>query len=159
MNSEEPLSYDQITDHLYIGARPQPGDWFELAALGITVDIDLQVEGQDRFYKNVPDVYLWLPTPDWYGPNSQTLLTATHFIRMMIAQDRIVYVHCSMGVGRSPAVAAAFLVTLGMTVSAAVAMVKAKRPKAKLNATQIEHLEEFAAQWKGQEAKKEGPSG
>jgi len=153
MNEEEPLSYDQITDHLYVGARPQPSDWFELAALGITVDIDLQVEGQDRFYKNVPDVYLWLPTPDWYGPNLQTLMNATRFIRMMIAQGRIVYVHCSMGVGRSPAVAAAYLVTLGMTVNTALATVQAKRSKAKLNATQIAHLEEFAAQWSEQQEK------
>jgi protein-tyrosine phosphatase len=153
MNMEEPLSYDQITDHLYVGARPQPGDWFELAALGITVDVDLQVEGQDRFYKNVPDVYLWLPTPDWYGPNSQMLMTATQFIRMMIAQDRIVYVHCSMGVGRSPAVAVAYLVTLGMTVSAALAIVQAKRPTIKLNKTQIAHLHEFATMWTQQQEK------
>lgn len=153
MNMEEPLSYDQITDHLYVGARPQPGDWFELAALGITVDVDLQVEGQDRFYKNVPDVYLWLPTPDWYGPNSQTLMTATRFVRMMIAQDRIVYVHCSMGVGRSPAVAVAYLVTLGMTISAALAIVQTKRPTVKLNETQIAHLHEFATMWAQQQEK------
>lgn len=144
---DEALDYDQITERLYIGARPEAYHWFELAAVGITVDVNLQVEGQDRFHKNVPEVYLWLPVPDWYGPNSQTLLTVTRFLRLVIEEERIVYVHCSKGIGRSSAVAAAYLIAEGMTVEQALAFVKGKRSSSKVNETQISHLHEFATLW------------
>ncbi len=139
------MDFSQITPQLYVGSRFNPGDWHVMAALGATVDINLMVERVDRFPGSAPEVYLWLPTADWFGPSTRNMQTGAAFIDLMIKQQRIVYVHCSEGVGRSPTLVAAYLVSTGLSAEDALALVKQKHPRTNPNDIQIENLKQFAA--------------
>jgi len=137
------MDFDQITESLYVGGRFNPGDWQIMSALGVTVDINLMVEGQDRFPGAAPEVYLWLPTPDWFGPSPVNLRIGADFIDTMIRQQRKVYVHCSSGAGRAPTLAIAYLMLIGMSLEDALALMKNKRSVTNPNQTQIEYLQEY----------------
>lgn len=139
------MDFDQITPQIYIGTRFNPGDWHIMAAVGATVDINLMAESADRFPGTAPEIYLWLPTADWFGPSVQTMRTGAAFIDLMIQQERIIYIHCSEGVGRSPVLVAAYLVYTGTPPDDALAFVKLKRPRTNPNQTQIDTLHQFAA--------------
>jgi atypical dual specificity phosphatase len=142
------FSFDAVTDHLYVGSRFDPADWFVLAALNITVDINLQIEGHDHFLRNAPEIYLWIPTPDWYGPSVQTITTVASFIGLMVGEGRKVYLHCDAGVGRAPAAAVGYLITIGLNFEEALDYLKVKRPASRLSDAQLQQLREFAAIWK-----------
>ncbi|MGF1503958.1 MAG: dual specificity protein phosphatase family protein [Chloroflexi bacterium] len=136
--------FSPITEQLYVGGYLEDGDWHILAALGVTVDINLMGEAQDRFTPHAaPDVYLWLPIVDWTAPDQQTLQTGARFIELMVEQGRSVYVHCFAGVGRSPTLAAAYLVTTGLSSSEALQLLKEKRPVVDPNRAQIRALQAF----------------
>ena len=142
------LDFSRITDQIYVGEQPSASDWYVLGALDITVDINLQSEAQDQFYMaNAPEVYLWLRTPDYAGPDVSTLLTAVLFIRRMLQENRNVYIHCRLGIGRSPVVAAAYLVTTGLNHQQALKAVQKARPVTSPLPAQIGHLREFAELW------------
>jgi protein-tyrosine phosphatase len=142
------FDFDEITEDLYVGSRFEPGDWHILAALNITVDVNLQAEAQDRFTEAAPEVYLWLPTPDWFGPGVQALATGARFIALMIREGRKVYVHCNAGAGRAPTVATGYLITTGMSLEEALKLVRTRRPAFSPNPTQMRQLREFAATWR-----------
>ncbi len=141
------FNFDQITEDLFVGGRFYPGDWHILAALNITVDLNLQAEEQDNFMGTSPEVYLWLPAPDWFGPSASTIATGARFIRAMIEDGRKIYVHCNAGIGRAPVVAAAYLITTGMSVHAALELLRTQRPKINPNNQQLQQLRLFAAGW------------
>ena len=136
--------FNQVTEDLYVGGRLSTDDWYILASLNITVNINLQAEAADRFSGTAPEVYLWLPTPDFYGPSTETLSVGTRFIHMMHQLGRRVYVHCFSGVGRAPALVIAYLVAKGATIDEAVALVHARHPRTRLSPAQVRLLHEFA---------------
>lgn len=138
------MEFSQITPMLYVGSRFAPGDWHIMAALGVTVDINLMVESADRFPGSAPEVYLWLPTADWFGPSVHTMQTGAAFINLMIEQDRRVYVHCSEGVGRSPMLVAAYFVYTGTPPDDALAYVQSRHDRTKPNQNQVDTLHQFA---------------
>lgn len=141
------LSFDQITEHLYVGERLNPMDWYLLAGLGITVNINLMAERQDTFSGSAPEAHLWLPSSDWFGPGLEVLRTSCQFISMMIGNGRLVYVHCNAGIGRAPTVASAYMITQGLSMEKAMEHVKERRPMMKLNGPQRSNLEIFEAEW------------
>ncbi len=141
--------FSEITEHLYVGGRVEPDEWPILSALGVTVNVNLQAERQDRFLmRAAPEVSLWLPTIDWSGPSPDIIRTGARFIKTMIDDGRKVYVHCMMGVGRSPIIAAGYLITIGMSVDGALALLRAKRPIVNPNVSQVLQLREFEAHWR-----------
>ncbi len=139
------LDFDQITDHLYVGSRPDPDDWHILAALRVTVNISLQAESQDRFTGAAPEVHLWLPTPDWFGPGVEAIQITAEFIDQMVRSNRKVYLHCNMGIGRAPTAAVGYLIATGMTLDEALDWLRTRRPHAKPNSDQLRQLSEFTA--------------
>ncbi len=141
------MDFDQITEQLFVGGAIDAGDWHTLAALGISVDISLQGEAQDRFTNPRPEIYIWLPTPDWFGPGVEAIEAGAVLIDTLIRQGRKVYVHCRHGAGRAPIAASGYLVTQGMAPGEAMAVVKVKRPGFKPNRDQIGQLHTFAAAW------------
>ncbi|NDJ51989.1 MAG: phosphatase [Chloroflexi bacterium] len=141
------LDFDQITDDLFIGARLGPHDWHVMQALHVTVDLNLQAEAHDRFLAASPEVYMWLPVADYYGPTLDKLMTGAPFIALMISQGRKVYVHCHAGLGRTPIMAAGYLVVAGMSAEDALKLIGRKRPRINPTDGQIQHLFEFEARW------------
>lgn len=141
-------SYHQITEQIYVGGLLDPDQWPILAAEGVTVDMNLQNEAQDWFEGEHPEVYLWLPVPDWAGPKPAAIHTGVRLLHPMIEEGRKVYIHCFAGVGRSPIMAAGYLVSTGMTSKEALAYVKEKRPPANPLDRQIRYLRLFEQQWR-----------
>jgi protein-tyrosine phosphatase len=141
------MNFNRITEHLYVGGRLNPYDWETLAGQGITVNVSLQAEERDQFLGAVPEVSLWLPTPDFTGPGVGAIKIAVPFIRAMIHEGRRVYVHCYAGMGRSPTVAIAYLYASGMSLEAAAALMQMRRPATALNEGQQQQLHEFATGW------------
>ena len=148
------MDFDQVTEHLYVGGRLEPGDWYILAELGITVNVNLQAEAQDRFNGTSPEVYLWLPTPDWYGPGVEAIDIGARFIDQMIRLGRKVYVHCNAGVGRAPTIAAGYLIVSSLTLEDALRVIKEKRPKASPTSGQLQQLQDFAEMWERRKRKR-----
>lgn len=141
------LDFNQITDNLFVGSRLEGGDWHALQDLGVTVNVNLRDEARDTFDGAQPEVSLWLPTRDMYGPDVATIELGARFIASMVETGRKVYVHCHYGAGRAPIVGAGYLVVSGMDVDEAIRFMKQQRPGFKPNGGQIKNLRAFAEKW------------
>lgn len=104
-----------------------------LLDLGVTAEIDLEKERQDA----APDigVYLWLPVADKTAPSLDQLAAGAVLIMDMTRRGKKIYVHCQYGHGRSPTLVAAYLITIGKTVTKAIDIIKTARPEIHLENT------------------------
>ena len=59
-----------------------------------------------------------------------------------------VYIHCRAGCGRAPSMAAAYLISTGMTRKEALRFIKKARPFIDLNKFQLLRLDQFEADWR-----------
>ncbi len=111
-----------ITDHVAIGgAAITPENWRELVdKLKITAIVNLRAEHQDAFGPPAPMAYLWLPAEDHTDPTLEQLLLGVQFIDTAVRADQRVLIHCKMGIGRSPTMAAAYLVWTGLSADEAI---------------------------------------
>lgn len=115
-----------VTDQIVAaGLTITPDRWRELSEeLKVTAVVNLRGEYQDVFGPPMPQAYLWLPVTDHTDPSIEQLLTAVQFIDRAVQSGQKVLVHCKMGIGRSPTVAAAYLVWTGLSVSDAIQKVE-----------------------------------
>jgi protein-tyrosine phosphatase len=120
--------------------------WHWLAAQGLTADVNMRSEFDDATRGIAPGAYLWLPTHDDHAPTPEQLRTGVAFIRQVIEQGGKVYVHCGSGVGRAPTMAAAYLVSTGLSADQAWALIRKTRPFIKPTRPQLAALEQFAAE-------------
>ncbi len=134
-------SVSQITPQLHVGGQYRRRGWKRLAARGITAVVNLRSESDDNDAGIAPPRYLYLPTPDDAPPTLEQLNEGVAFITAEIARGGGVYVHCGAGVGRAPALAAAYLVSTGMKPEQAWAMIRAKRPFIRLKPAQERQIE------------------
>ncbi|HSH31353.1 MAG TPA: dual specificity protein phosphatase, partial [Candidatus Saccharimonadales bacterium] len=67
------------------------------------------------------------------------------FIAEQIRAGGAVYIHCRLGEGRGPTVAAAYLISQGMRPEDALAHLRRFRPFARPNKKQVRQLIRFAA--------------
>jgi len=141
------LDLAQITEQLYVGARPWAEDWKQFRELGLTVFVSLQAEQEPAAPWMAAEGYLWLPTVDGDSPSLAQLEWGTAFIDQAIRAGRKVYVHCLGGSGRSPLLCAAYLVTQGYPPEEALEKVERARPATNLNPRQRLRLAEFAQRW------------
>jgi protein-tyrosine phosphatase len=103
------------------GAQISPDNCYEyFDQEGITAVVNLRLEYQDFFGPPLPLAYLWLPVVDFTNPSMEQLLLGTQFIETAVKTGGRVLVHCRLGVGRSPTMAAAYLVRTGLSVDEAV---------------------------------------
>ncbi len=111
-----------ITDQLAIGgAAITPDSWHELVdSQKITAIVNLRSEYQDVFTSPHPVAYLWLPVEDFTDPPPEQLLLGVQFIDTLVKANRRVLIHCKMGLGRSPTLAAAYLVWTGLSAEEAI---------------------------------------
>ena len=137
--------YSQITPQLYVGGQIRAGGWRWLVAHGVTANVNLREKHNDSVHGVPQDSYLWLPTRDDDAPTPQQLRSGVAFISRVIEQGGRVYVHCASGVGRAPTMAAAYLMSTGMTYEQAIAAIQHVRPFIKPTLPQLEALKRFAA--------------
>jgi predicted protein tyrosine phosphatase len=139
------LRFCQITPQLYVGGQINAAGWRWLAERGLTTDVNMRTEFDDAAHGIEPEAYLWLPTIDDHAPSLDQLATGADFIGQAIEQEERVYVHCASGVGRAPTMAAAYLVSTGLTPDEAWALIRKTRPFINPTPPQRAVLEVFAS--------------
>jgi hypothetical protein len=137
--------YCEITPQLLVGGQMRASGWRWLAARGVTANVNLRKEHDDGLHGVPREAHLWLPTTDDQAPTPEQLSAGVAFIRRVIDQGGKVYVHCASGVGRAPTMAAAYLVSTGMTPLQAIETIGHVRPFIKPTLPQLAALERFAA--------------
>ncbi|PSC71447.1 dual specificity phosphatase domain [Micractinium conductrix] len=138
--SSEP-SFSQVTDEYFIGAWPSEMALVPTvhpAVLDVTCELPLQV---------VPPAYLNLAVWDTHAPTAQQIETGVQWALAQRAVGRPVLVHCAHGHGRSATVLAAILIAEGKAKGAsdAEALMKASRPRVRLNTRQRAALKQWIA--------------
>jgi predicted protein tyrosine phosphatase len=136
----------RILPGLHVGGQYRRRGWRRLAARGITAVVNLRIEFDDNDAGIAPSRYLYLPTVDDSAPTLEHLRQGATFIAEEIGRGGQVYVHCGSGVGRAATMAAAYLISTGLTIEQAWAKIRAARPFIRPTATQLEQIERFANQ-------------
>jgi hypothetical protein len=115
---DQPIrSQCQITPQLFVGAQFHRRGWRVLHNWGITGVVNMRSEFNDLGLGVEIPAYLHLSTRDDDAPTLDSLRKGVDFIRNEIEKGGKVYIHCGAGVGRAPTMAAAYLVSAGMTPS------------------------------------------
>ncbi|GAP12002.1 predicted protein-tyrosine phosphatase [Bellilinea caldifistulae] len=134
----------EITPHLFVGAQFRQGGWRILERWGIRGVINLRAEFDDRQLGLDFPAYLHLPTVDDAAPSLEDLQAGVEFYRQIKNEGGKVYIHCGAGVGRAPSMAAACLISEGLTPSQAWAKIRQVRIFIRLTRVQQEQIERFA---------------
>jgi hypothetical protein len=127
--SPERVTFDRITNGLYLGSRiASLDDYHRLRAEGIRASVDMKHEGADPW---TFDAFLWLPTVDHEPPSRVHLHLGLAFLRQCEASQLPVIVHCMAGIGRSSALVLAYLMAgelKGAPPDSALEFLVARRP-------------------------------
>ncbi len=149
------MDYSIITDDVIVGTTPSQIDYGRLRQLGVRLVINM------RFFHGAPPKdralgmrYVQLraaDTPLLPIPVESLERGAIEAIEV-IRSGAKVYVHCSKGRHRGPAMAAAILVAQGMAPEEAVRIIKAKRKVADPGVGYVRRrIELFAERWRQRE--------
>ena len=136
--------YSQITPQLYVGGQHWPPALDGMEQRGIHSIVNLRREFDDAEAGIARDHYLHLPTEDNTALSQHDLKAGAQFIAERINEGDSVYVHCAVGVGRAPTMAAAYLVSAGETPEQAWEIIRRQRPFIWPNRRQRAALRQFA---------------
>ncbi|HML41226.1 MAG TPA: dual specificity protein phosphatase family protein [Bellilinea sp.] len=143
---DQPIrSQCQITPQLFVGAQFHRRGWRVLHNWGITGVVNMRSEFNDLGLGVEIPAYLHLSTRDDDAPTLDSLRKGVDFIRSEIEKGGKVYIHCGAGVGRAPTMAAAYLVSAGMTPQQAWEAIRKERIFIRPTRVQREQLERYAA--------------
>ncbi|GAB5405038.1 MAG: phosphatidylglycerophosphatase and protein-tyrosine phosphatase 1 family protein [Aureliella sp.] len=123
--------WDEVNDHLVLGAVPLHRDPELFAAMGVTAVVNMCEEyaGPAAHYERLGIEQLWLPTVDFNHPSKADVQLGAAFIEQHASSGGKTYVHCKAGRARSATVALWWLVRYrGMTAEEAQATLLAARP-------------------------------
>jgi predicted protein tyrosine phosphatase len=137
-------SVSQITPRLHVGGQYRHRGWERLTSRGVAAVVNMRVEFDDAATGIAPQRHLYLPTVDDAPPSLEDLHAGVDFIAQEIGNGRGVYVHCGSGVGRAPTLAAAYLVSTGLTPDQAWARIRAVRPFIRPQPQQVARVGQFA---------------
>lgn len=142
LTSRQPHSHE-IVPGLFLGRRMTAREAADRQPPPAAV-VDLACEfAEVPAFRQCPG-YLCLPALDGTTPSAQQLRTGVSHISRHLASGPV-YVHCALGHGRSATLIAAFLLLTkrAETVEDAVAMIRKKRPRIGLKASQVETLRQL----------------
>lgn len=134
----------RVLPQLYVGGQHSRRGLAQMQELGIQAVVNLREESDDAQRGAAPEHYLWLAIPDDHAPPPEALLRGAAFVAAQIAAGRGVYIHCAAGVGRAPTLAAAYLISTGLTAEAAWQTIRQARPFIRPTPPQIEAIRCFA---------------
>lgn len=79
---------------------------------------------------NRPERAVWHPIPDLHAPGVDDTLDLLADLRTRLDAGQTLLMHCGAGIGRAGTMAAALLITMGLPLAEATALVGAHRPMA-----------------------------
>ena len=139
--------WDAIDHHFYLGGALMFDDIERLEQRGVEAVINLCAERHDDEQRlaKAHMSYLWLPVLDMCPPTFAQIEQGLRWIEYQQQSNRIIYVHCAAGVGRSATLLACwYIYRHGMSVTAALRDIKSKHPQVSLTRRQIHQLYAFA---------------
>lgn len=138
------FDYVELNADVYLGTNMccQYGFARELLAKNVRADISLEADRVDA--PRGVDYFIWLPTVDGQAPTPDKLAYGVAALEFFDQHKIKMYIHCKNGHGRAPLLYAAFLMKRGMTMDAALAVIKEKRPVMHLTEVQKAALRDFA---------------
>lgn len=145
----------EITPEIFVGGQPAVSFWSKLSSWGVGAVVNMRGEYN---YSTVVDPlglplkFLHLPTVDNEAPSIEHLAQGVDFIRQYVQKGDGVYIHCWEGLGRGPTMAAAYLVSTGLSPDEAWDKIREKRPFIRPTDVQKEQLIAFAASYEPKKA-------
>lgn len=140
----------EITPRIFVGGQPATKFWHKLENWGVAGVVNMRGE-YDYSTKvdplGLPLDFLHLPTVDNNAPALEYLQEGVEFIHGHIANDDGVYIHCWEGLGRGPTMAAAYLVSTGLSPEQAWDKIREVRPFIRPTEAQQNQLNIFAQQY------------
>lgn len=140
----------QVQSFLYVGGQQRRWGLTRMRACGITAVVNMREESDDAQRGVLLDHYLWLATTDDDPPTYANFAQGVTFIHENITAGRGVYIHCAAGIGRAPTMAAAYLVSTGLSPSQALATIRTVRPFIRPMPTQVAAIEAFAKRYRAE---------
>lgn len=140
------LDADRITEEVWCGATLETNDIPILVSLGIRRVINLETREHYDFKSlaranielfNIPLLDIDHPLPD------DVIERAVFLIDEAARRGNQVYVHCTAGWQRSPAIVACYLINKGISAEKSLALVKEMRPAARFYQSHIASAFEY----------------
>lgn len=135
--------FSRVSRSLYLGGQYGPRGLEALKKRGITGIVSMRRFIPDEISRDLHIDILHLPTIDMRAPSLESLDKGVRFIQQQVEGGGAAYVHCHKGEGRGPSMAAAYLMSLGMTADEAVMHLRHYRPFIRPNKQQMQRLYEF----------------
>lgn len=140
--------WDIIDEQFVLGGAMMFDDLDRLQGLGVDAVLNLCAERSDDRHRlaEAGIAYLWLPVIDVFPPTFEQIMQGIGWIERQLRDNRTIYIHCAVGVGRSATLMACWLLyAKRMNVSQALRFLKTRRPQVGLTRLQVRRLEEFEA--------------
>jgi dual specificity MAP kinase phosphatase len=137
-----------ITPQLFVGGQHYPNGYRAMLDYGISAIVNMRNRHSDEDKRIAGERHLHLATVDNTPPSLDDLQRGAAFIRAEIERGGKVYVHCAVGCGRAPTMAAAYLITTGLSPDSALRRIKTVRPFVRLTRKQRAALDQFEANWR-----------
>jgi protein-tyrosine phosphatase len=142
-----------VTDRIAVGG----GIWnvenmAELARMGITHIIDMQIEFDDTPLAEPYGIQvLWNPTDDDFHPKPPELFErgVEFAIEALDQKDSKLYIHCAAGVHRGPMMTLGVLCSIGWDVDAGMETIFSRRPVVDFADVYVTSVENFLQQQVG----------
>lgn len=145
------MNFSKITDDLFVGTTPLPGDYDQLRDLGIRLIINMRYSrGPHPDLHHEPIAALWLPSIDspFFPLSISKLMRGAQSAVETIQHGGLVYTHCAYGRHRGPAMGACILIAQGYDPQRAMTLIKQRRAVADPFAYYIRpRILKFAREW------------
>jgi hypothetical protein len=140
LQMDRALDADPINEHIWCGATLDREDFPLLGTLGINCVINLEtyLRYSPRSLASAGIGFVSIPVADIDQALPEKFIDAgVAAIEEVISGGGNVYVHCTAGWQRSPALVACYLVYAGLPAERALALVKQRRPVARFYSSHI----------------------
>ena len=137
------IRYSQVTPQIIVAGQYQKRGWIVLQKRGVTASVNMRSEFDDEAAGIAPSHHLRLEVEDNTPPTLDQLRRGIEFIKGEVESGGKVYIHCAAGVGRAPTMAAAFLVSTGLSPAQAWKQIKRVRPFIRPTPGQEEQINEL----------------
>lgn len=124
------MDFNKITNSIFVGEKIKPEDLGTLRDCRINLVVNMMAEdnSEQDLIEDSGLEYKYIPVEDGFPLTLSELVFGSEFILKAVSSElKRVYIHCGYGVGRSPYMAAAVLMNLGMETYDALNFVTSKR--------------------------------